>query len=101
MSSSSLPSDEAYKMAQVADPRHGRPLAEHGRALPGRGDHRAIVGDRQPRAHARLLIDVLRSPRRAADLLDQLLHEVGNDDGEVRGRRSEVRIRIGGFIPDL
>ncbi len=81
-------------MAQVANPRYGRLLAEHGRPLPGRGDHRAVVGDRQPRAHARLLIDVLDSPRSPADFFDQLLHEVGNDDfqggrGSVEGGVSE------------
>ena len=49
------------EMPQVADPRHGGPLAQHDAALPGAGDHRAIVGDAEPGAHARLLVDVLRS----------------------------------------
>ena len=53
----------AVQMPQVADPRHGRPFAQQRAALPGAGDHRAIVGDAEARAHARLLIDVLRCPR--------------------------------------
>ena len=36
---------------------------------------------RQPRRHARIVIHILRKPRRPADLLDQLFHEVGDDDG--------------------
>ena len=49
------------EVAQVADARHGRPLAQADAALPGAGDHRAIVGDAEAGADARLLIDVLRS----------------------------------------
>ena len=42
------------EMAQVADPRHGRLLAQHDAALPGAGDHRAVVGDAEAGADARL-----------------------------------------------
>ena len=54
MSSSSLPSDDDVQVAQVADPRHGRLLAEPHAAVPGAGDHRAVVGDREPGADAGL-----------------------------------------------
>ena len=72
------------EVPQVADPRHGRPLAQHGRPLPGTGDHRAVVGDAEPGADARLLVDVLRSPGGDADLLDDLAHEVRHDHRERR-----------------
>ena len=73
------------EVAQVADPRHGRLLAEHGRALPGarrpscgswRCDSRALTPD--------CWSTYFDSPGGTADLLDELLHEVGNDDGEVK-----------------
>ena len=35
-------------MPQVADSRHGGIFAQPHAALPGAGDHRAIVGDAQP-----------------------------------------------------
>ncbi len=69
-------------MPEVADPRHGGPLAQHGPPLPGAGHHGAIVGDAQPRAHARLLVHVLAPPRRDADLLDDLPHEIGHGHGK-------------------
>src|SRR3954451_4261938 len=76
-------------MTQVANSRHGRPFAQYCCALPSRSHHCSIVGKRQPRAYARLMIDVFRSARRAAALFDELLHEVGNDD--VGGASSEQR----------
>ena len=83
MSSSSLPSDDDARVPQIADPRHGGAFAEHGRPLPGTGDHGAVVGDAQPGADARLLVDVLRPAGDNADLLDDLAHEIGNLDGEL------------------
>ena len=70
-------------MAQVADPGHGGPLAQHGAALPGAGNHGPVVGDREPRADARLLVDVLRAPGGDAHLLDDLTHEVGHGHGKL------------------
>ena len=62
-------------MAQVADARHRRLLAQAHAALAGAGDHRAVVGDAEAGADARLVIDVLRLAGADAHLLDDLLHE--------------------------
>ena len=67
------------EVSQVADARHGRLLAQTHAALPGAGDHRAVVGDAEAGADARLVIDVLRLARADADLLDDLPHEVRHD----------------------
>src|SRR5215213_9396527 len=69
-------------MPKVADPRHGRPLAEDGGAMASAGDHRAIVSNTEPRAYAGLLIDVLRFARDDARLLNDFAHEVRHDDGK-------------------
>ena len=67
-------------MPQVADPRHGRTLAEHRAPLTGAGDHRAIVGDRKTGAHARLLIDVFAAAGLHRNLFDDLPHEKRHHD---------------------
>ena len=62
-------------MAQVADARHRRLLAESHGPLPGAGDHHPVIGDAEAGADARLVVHVLRFAGADADLLDDLLHE--------------------------
>src|SRR5262249_287390 len=73
----------AVEMPQVADPRNGRLLAKQHGALPGGGDHCAVVGDAEASGDARRLIDVFALAGLNGNLLDELLHELGNDDGPL------------------
>ena len=59
-------------MAQIADARHCRWFAKHHRPLPCRSHHGAVVGDAEPSAHARLLVDVLDRVRH--HVRDHLAH---------------------------
>ncbi len=70
-------------MAQIADPRDGGMFAQPRAALTRAGEHRAIVGDAQASAHARLLIDVFRLTGHAAHLFDDFPHEVGDNHRHI------------------
>ena len=70
------------EVTEVADPRHRGSLADSNGALPGVGDHRAVVGDAEPSADAGVLVDVAALTRRDAHLLDDLLHERRHEHGE-------------------
>ena len=65
-------------MAEVADARHGRPLAQDHSTLARAGDHRAKVCRTEPGADAGLLVNVLRFASLNRDLLADFLHEVRN-----------------------
>src|SRR5581483_5766023 len=65
---------------QITDARHGRSLAQPHGALAGTGYHRAIVGDTEAGTHARLVIDVFGPARTDTDLLDDLAHEIGDQN---------------------
>src|SRR5438270_444180 len=81
-------------LGRAADAGHGRLLAEADAAVPGRGHHRAVVGDTEAGADARLLVHVLRLAGGDADLLDDLAHEVRDDDGELAAE-VEARLLLG------
>src|SRR5919198_655658 len=52
-------------------------------AVAGAGDHGAVVGDREAGADAGLVVHVLRLAGAGAHLLDDLLHEVRHQHGEL------------------
>ena len=72
-------------MPEVADARDGGLLAEADGAVPGAGDHRPVVGDREASADAGLVVHVLRLAGADGDLLDDFFHERRHQpDGDVR-----------------
>ena len=51
--------------------------------MPGAGHHGAVIGDAEPGADARLLIDVFALPGGDAHLLDDFAHEIGHENGKI------------------